>query len=235
MASPLWLYDLSRKVRGLFGNLPSGMPQIKPGAAFHDRRATAGQVHAGQKAKGRSWKTTTGICLHQTACHMGERPARYDNTGAHVIVTRMGQVIWLHNFDKIIAAANGWNTQTVSIEVDGLYAGVEGRISTVWDDPSTPFREQPQELTDAAVDATCDVIRWIYSEATASGAVMRALVAHRQASESRRNDPGSAIWQRVALPMAKELGLSDGGIGFKLPGGYAIPEEWDPRNVGIRY
>jgi len=29
--------------------------------------------------------------------------------------------------------------------------------------------------------------------------------------------------------------MSDGGIGFKLGDGLPIPEQWDPRCVGIKY
>lgn len=234
MSTPLWYYNLANSVRKTFGKLPSGLPEAQPAKLF-DLRANAGQVHAGQKARGRSWATTTGICLHQTACMMGERPERYLNTGAHLVVTRTGKVIWLHNFDKIIAHGNGWNTQTVGIEIDGLYAGVEGNLKTVWDDPTTPSREMPQALTDESVDATQDAIRWIYSTIMANSGNCRALVAHRQASEDRRNDPGSAIWQRIALPMAKELNLTDGGAGFKLGKGYPIPEQWDPSKRGYSY
>jgi hypothetical protein len=161
---------------------------------------------------------------------MGERPERYDGTGCHVVVTRAGRVIWLHDWDHKVAAANGWNTGTISIEIDGLYAGVRGDASTVWDDPSTLHREQAVELTPQAVLAAQEVIRWICTQL----ATVKVLVAHRQSSEDRRNDPGSEIWQQIAMPMHHELNLSDGGAGFQI-GGYPIPQSWDPSRKGIRY
>ena len=91
------------------------------------------------------------------------------------------------------------------------------------------------QLTPEAVEATKALIRWIVAEVAAHGGQVRALVAHRQSSATRRNDPGSAIWQAVALPMHAELGLSDGGVGFAIDGGKPIPEAWDPRCVGVRY
>jgi N-acetyl-anhydromuramyl-L-alanine amidase AmpD len=163
---------------------------------------------------------------------LGESISRYDSVGAHFAVTRMGKVIWLHDFDRQVAAANGWNDGTVSIEVDGLYAGVEGDASTVWDDPSTPSKEQAMVLTPATVTALKALLRWIKQQL---GPQMNAIVSHRQASDDRRNDPGSAIWQQAALPMSAELGCSDGGIGFKLGDGLPIPEVWDSRCVGIKY
>lgn len=203
-----------------------------------DRREYAAQGHGPKQAwrvKQRGWHEVRGICLHQTACLLGERDERWDTVGAHIGITRAGKVIWLHDFDRIVAHGNGWNAQTVGIEIDGLYAGVEGRPETVWNDPSTPIREVGMVLTPAAIESAKQTIRWIFQRTLAHASRIRALVAHRQSSESRRDDPGSAIWQAVALPMHAELDLNDGGVGFKLGDGYAIPAEWDPRCVGVKY
>lgn len=202
-----------------------------------DRRKYAAQSHGPErqwKVRGRSWKDVRGICLHQTACVLGERPERWDTVGAHIGITRSGKVIWLHSFDRIVCHGNGWNAQTVGIEIDGLYAGVQGDDSTVWDDPSTAKHEQGMELPEVQAEAARQVIRWIREETYKAGGEIRVLVAHRQSSKSRRNDPGSEIWKRVALPMHAELGLGDGGYGFEI-GGYAIPAAWDEKKVGVRY
>lgn len=185
--------------------------------------------------KRRPWAKTTGCTLHQTACLLGERAERMYGVGAHFVVTRGGIAYWLHDFNREVIHANGFNDQTWGIELDGLYAGVEGDPKTVWDDPSTERREQGMVLTPEAVETTCQLIRWGHYTVTSNGGPHRALVAHRQASDMRRNDPGSAIWQAVALPMMAELGLSDGGPGFKIGDGYPIPEAWDPSRKGVRY
>lgn len=200
-------------------------------SSINDRRKFASKKHDYGR---RDWKKVTGICLHQTACVLGERPGRWDAIGCHVGVTRSGQVLWLHDFDRLIVHGNQWNTQTVGIEIDGTYEGVEGDIKTFWRPKDQP-NLQPQKPTEEAMEAVRQLIRWICDRVEDHGGKVNALVAHRQASENRRNDPGSAIWQRVALPLHKELGLSDGGIGFKLSTGYAIPERWDPRCKGIKY
>jgi hypothetical protein len=160
---------------------------------------------------------------------------RWNTVGAHIGVMRSGRVVWMHDFDTEVAHGNGWNTATVGIEIDGLYAGIHGDNSTVWDDPSTPRRETGMEITIDSVEATKQAIRWICSEVAKNGGQVKALVAHRQSSASRRNDPGSALWKNVALPMMLELGLNDGGVGFKLGKGNAIPEAWDPRCKGVKY
>jgi hypothetical protein len=213
-------------------------PVQPPGVEFHDRRRMAAQGHGpGQRwrTSARAWRKVTGICLHQTACLLGERPERWDTVGCHVGITRAGKVVWLHDFNRVVAHGNGWNAGTVGIEIDGLYAGVEGDPSTVWDDPSTPSREAGMALPEAQATTARDVVRWIAREVAANGGKVSALVAHRQSSGDRRNDPGSAIWQRVALPMSAELELGDGGAGFKLGDGKPIPEAWDPARRGFKY
>jgi N-acetyl-anhydromuramyl-L-alanine amidase AmpD len=216
---------------------PANPPPVSPipGVEFYDRRKYAKQAHGSEgqwPVTDRPIASVTGVCLHQTACMLGERPERYDSVGAHFAVTRGGKVIWMHDLDRKVAHGNGWNNGTVGIEIDGLYAGVEGDPSTVWDDPSTPSHEQGMALMAVTVSASLALVRWIKQQL---GPQMNVIVAHRQSSSSRRNDPGSAIWQSIALRLHTELNCSDGGIGFKLDGGYAIPESWDGRCKGIKY
>lgn len=199
---------------------------------FSDQRQEASNAHDYGR---RPWTKITGICLHQTACLLGERPGRWNTVGCHLGITRAGRVIWLHDFDRLIVHGNGWNTQTIGIEIDGLYAGVDGDPSTVWNDPDTPQRDVGMQLTPEAVYATQQTVRWICSYVASHGGRISALVAHRQASKNRQDDPGSAIWQQVALPLHAELGLGDGGRGFKLGSGYPIPEEWNPAYKGTKY
>lgn len=191
----------------------------------------------------RDWAETTGATLHQTACNMGERIERYDTIGAHYAVLLSGRVIRLCDNNRVVFHGNGWNARCVGIEVNGLYAGREDDPNTAldealrstWDDPSTPTREQPMKTTPRAMFATRNLVRWIRWDVARNGGAMTKLVAHRQSSEDRRNDPGEAIWKAVALPLHAELGLDDGGVSFKLGSGYAIPECWDPRCKGIAY
>jgi hypothetical protein len=206
-------------------------PQLAPGK-FVDLRAEATRVHVYGK---RTWQNVTGITLHQTACVLGERPGRWAGVGAHVGVTRGGTVIHLHDFTELVVHGNGWNTQCVGIEMDGLYEGIAGDLSTLWDDPSTPMRERPNIVTNALIEAAKAAVRWICADVARHGGHVRFLVAHRQSSETRQNDPGSALWQAVALPLQAELGLSDGGAGFAIGKGRPIPEAWDPSRVGIKY
>lgn len=187
------------------------------------------------KPKRRSWGATRGITLHQTACWLGERPERYDHIGAHFAITRRATILWMADLDRVVFHGNGFNNQCVGIEIDGLFAGVDGDPRTVWDDPSTPHREEAMVPTGPQLQAARDLIGWIKATVVENGGELEVLVAHRQSSETRRNDPGSAVWREVALPMMLLHGLSDGGPGFKIGGGRPIPELWDASRKGVPY
>lgn len=201
---------------------------VPPPAGYVDRRAFHTPIFKGKvyKPSPRAPEQTTGICLHQTACVMGERLERYNTIGSHFVVTRDGKVLHMADVDSVTIHGNGWNARTIGIEFDGQYEGVDGQLSTLWDDPTTKIREMPTPLTQAAIDGGRQLIRWLVSTCPH----VKYLVAHRQSSSTRRNDPGSLIWKTVALPMMKELGLTHGdSLDFKIGDGYPIPAEWDPR------
>lgn len=198
----------------------------------HDHRD-----HAGQRAfeRWRKWTEVTGFCLHQTACNFSSTPERWRNVGCHVGVMGNADAIWLHEFTKQLAAANLWNNGTISCEINGLFHGVRNDPKTLWNDPETSYVDKANVLTEAMVLKSHEVIRWWYKMTRDHGGNPRVIIAHRQASPTRRNDPGEEIWERIAVPMLKELKLSDGGYGFKLGEGYPIPEEWDETKKGIKY
>lgn len=183
----------------------------------------------------RKWSQITGVTLHQTACLLAENPQRMLNVGAHLVTGQKGQLWWLHGFDRIVWHGNGWNSSCVGIEMNGLFPGLKGQMSTVWDDPSTARREQPNPVTNELVEVTKNAVRWICGEVARHGGRVTHLVAHRQSSTSRQNDPGQEPWERVALPLMSELGLTSGPVGHKIGAGRAIPEQWDPRAKGIKY
>lgn len=220
---------LVQKVLAATRDAPLG-PQLA-GGRFHDLRSIAAQKNIGGH---RGWNQITGVTLHQTACVLGEKPQRWATVVAHLGVTRGGQVIWMHDFEKIVWHANGFNGFTVGIEMDGTYAGVEGDDRTFWRPADEPDRK-PQIPTPDLVEAARATVRWICQEVARHGGRIQRLLAHRQASGERQSDPGSALWQQVAMPLHKELGLSDGGPGYKIDSGYPIPERWDPSRVGIKY
>jgi N-acetyl-anhydromuramyl-L-alanine amidase AmpD len=194
---------------------------VDPPTGLIDRRATS---PASNRHGRRAWSSVRGITLHQTACVLGERPARWDSVGAHVGITRAGTIVWLHDFDRIVWHGNGWNAQTVGIEIDGRFRGVSDR-------PETGWQGAHDEPTEEQLDAARRAVRWICGEVARNGGQVTKLVAHRQSSATRRSDPGEAIWKGVALPVSAELGLDDGGDGFKIGDGMPVPREWDEKRT----
>ncbi|MFN7999717.1 MAG: hypothetical protein U0X75_01730 [Acidobacteriota bacterium] len=55
---------------------------------------------------------------------------------------------------------------------------------------------------------------------------MTHVLAHRQSSGQRENDPGPDIWYHVGQWAIDNLGLKDGGPGFKVGTGNPIPDLW---------
>ena len=183
----------------------------------------------------------TGICLHQTACVMGESPARYRRMSVHFVVTLGGVCIQMCDVLALLYGGDLWNAGCVHIETDGAYAGLE-------DDPSTLAKREdvetfwangpvkaPMQVTPAAMRTLRNLERYIIELVRRRGGGIRVIVAHRQASASRPSCPGQAIWQHGAVPILEEYGLSDGGPGFKLGGGRALPDAWTGQANGIRY
>ena len=219
------------RIRDAAWDAPLG-PRLESGR-FHDLRSIAVQTSIGGH---RAWKAITGVVLHQTASVFGELPRRWAGVGAHFGVTRSGQVIWLHDFEKIVWHANRFNGFTVGIEMDGTYAGIEGDDRTFWRPAEDPHR-RAQTPTDALVGAAQATVRWICEEVARRGGRVERLLAHRQASNARQSDPGSALWKRVARPLHADasLGLTDGGPGYVVGTGLPIPEAWDETRKGVRY
>lgn len=220
---------LVQKMLAATKDAPLG-PQLANGR-FHDLRSTASQKSLGGR---RAWKEITGVTLHQTACVLGEKPQRWNTVAAHLGVTRNGQVVWMHDFEKIVWHGNGLNGFTIGIEMDGTYAGVEGDDRTFWRPQDEPDRK-PQAPTIELIEAAKATVRWICQEVARHDGHVERLCAHRQSSDQRQSDPGSALWQRVAMPLHAELGLSDGGPDYTVGTGYRIPEKWDPSRVGVKY
>lgn len=215
----------------LHARLATPLPSPVAAERFFDLRAQSHHEHVLGR---RQWTEITGICLHQTACVLGSRPLRWASLGAHLGVTRQGEVMWIFGLETKVVHGNGWNSRTVGIELEGMYAGVQGDPRTFRRPPSDPHR-QPQTPTAELVEAARATIRWVCAEVTRHGGQVTKLVAHRQSSSTRRADPGSALWQELALPMQRELALDDGGKGFCIGTGAPIPESWNPAYTGERY
>ncbi len=122
----------------------------------------------------------TGITLHQWGVKSVGKAAHRKVT-AHFSVGHDGTVYYVHPVETWLAASHGFNRDTVSIEVAGLY----GRDSIV-----------PQATVDGARRAVLLAI----DEVRRAGGELRHIYAHRQSSNQRAMDPGPDLWRRVAVP-----------------------------------
>jgi N-acetyl-anhydromuramyl-L-alanine amidase AmpD len=184
--------------------------------------------------KTRSWAQITGITLHQTAVLLGEEPSRWHGMNAHFGVTRAGRALYVCPVDRIVWHGNGFNSTDIGIELDGYFEGVEGLRNTLWSPPNERTR-RPLTPTQEQIETTRRLIRWLCDTTKANGGNLQFIHAHRQSSSLRQSDPGSFVWREVGVWAQRELGLSDGGRGFKIGTGLAIPEAWDRSRPGIAY
>ena len=215
-------------------------PEAGEPARLIDRRQFASKKwDYGQRGINDIW----GMTAHQTACWLSvsKDPARCDTVGAAFVIMADkngfygdGDVIWLHDDERLVVHGNEFNTKCTSFEIDGLFAGLEGDPTTVWDDPSTPWKETAGTVSELQIESAMQLVRWRRAETIRKGGVkFKVLNTHRQSSASRRNDPGSKVVQRVLVPLWAELGLTDGGPGSLAAGadgGYPNPREWIPND-----
>lgn len=213
----------------------AALTQIGATANIIDERAN--HPHSGRSVSMpyRPWSKVTAIVLHQTAAKIGEKPASWHGVPIHFGITRAGKIIQLYDLTEICNHANGLNRPSVGIEIDGWYAGIEGRPETLWQPKNQPTPRLPMNLPTAQADAAKAVVKWIVNTVSANGGKVTHIHPHRQSSKDRQSDPGSLIWQTVGLWAQSTFGLSDGGASFTVGDGRTIPEAWDTRYTGNRY
>lgn len=178
----------------------------------------------------RPWTQITGITLHQTACWLGTRPARWDTLRAHIGIPSDGQIILEHPLTRVVWHAHGYpgyglSWLTAGIEIDGNFRGIEGKDSTAWSKGGGPHTPTSEQIASAK-----EAVRWIIEEVAKNGGKVEFIAAHRQSYKDREADPGSMIWQEVGLWAMVELGLTANPM-MAWGNGFAIPVEWDPRSV----
>lgn len=157
---------------------------------------------AGPRTRSIKPENVVGITMHQ----IGVRtvgPGAHKKMTAHYSVGNsprdMGQVYKVHPLTTWLAASNGGNNDTLSLEVAGLY----GRDSIV-----------PDEVVDGALRAIDAMKR----DAAKEGMKITRIYAHRQFDNGRGADPGPDLWRRVAMRSGLEVFPEETrGDGLTLP------------------
>lgn len=201
---------------------------VRP-AQYLDCRGVADETQAHGR---RAWSEIRAVVLHQTACVLGGEPRRWRSVPIHYGVTREGTILQLHDDETLLWHAHALNRFSVGIEIDGYFEGIQGDRSTCWAPPSNPGRI-PLRPTQPQIEATRALLRYLSGLFAARGSRLSMILAHRQGTDQRRSDPGSEVWQEIALPSQRELGCLR--THDKIWGkGQPIPREWD-RESEARY
>ncbi len=180
------------------------------------------------RKKERPWSVIKGVTIHQTGCPMSESPSRWYSLKAHYGITYSGKIFRIHPETSFGWHAEGQSHHNVGIEIAGFFCGVEGDIKTR---PSAPASWKVQSVTPEQIVAAKELIRYIARLLAHYGSALELIQPHRMATDSRRPDPGSKVWQEIALPMLAELGAD---IGKATGKGMPIPEAWGGA-AGVKY
>lgn len=166
----------------------------------------------------------TAFVLHQMAFKRKGRdsgkfsdPSAYLSTGAHFCILLDGRIIQLHPLSRMIWHGNCISPRSVAVEFEGNFPNIKGRW---WKEKNTTFVNKDNP-TPAQFDAGRFLARYLKIVLG-----IHNILAHRQSSDSRENDPGPDIWYNVGQWAVNNLGLQDGGPGFKCGSGNPILPEW---------
>jgi hypothetical protein len=214
------LGDIFGRIAGGIGSAYGRVTDVLGGASgsrIIDLTANSDKSH--RKGK-RDPKKVYALVLHQMACCFKPKDPlkRFLTINSHFAITADGRILQLHPITELLWASNGFNAGSVAVEFAGNFPNIKG----TWWQGDKFGRDRP---TPAQLEAGRYLARYLINTMG-----LTHILAHRQSSGSRENDPGPEVWYHVGQWAVENLGLKDGGPGFKLPGANPIPNEW--RNWG---
>ncbi|SEF80732.1 peptidoglycan recognition protein family protein [Nitrosomonas ureae] len=170
-----------------------------------------------RKGKPRDMSKVYALVLHQTAGNQRNTPPnRYDSVTAHFVIKPNGQILQLHPLAAYLNASNGFNAGSVAVEFSGNFPDIRGKRYVY------PNGASPQGiLTAEQIKAGRCLVRYLVKNMG-----LTHILAHRQSSASRANDPGPDIWYHVGQWAVNNLGLRDGGPNFKIGSGNPLSDIW---------
>ncbi|MFS0757505.1 peptidoglycan-binding protein [Noviherbaspirillum sp. 1P10PC] len=206
----------------LFGQVGQGLRQA---ASAVGRMASVGEARivdlTAQADKTlrrgtRDPKQVHAIVLHQMACCFRPKQPekRFLSLNAHFAILADGRILQLHPLSALLWASNGFNARSVAVEFAGNFPNTAGK----WWQGEKFGRDR---VTPAQIEAGRALLRHLQRSIG-----LTHVLAHRQSSNTRDNDPGPDIWRHVGQWGIENLALKDGGPGFKIGSGSAIPQAW---------
>lgn len=150
------------------------------------------------------------------------QPESYLSTRAHFCILFDGRIIQLHPISRLIWHSNCTSPGSVGVEFEGNFPKADGTWWYPKDKQTGRITARDEDYpTKAQVEAGRFLIQYLQA---ANG--LREVLAHRQSSKDRTNDPGPDIWYNVGQWAVNNLGVNDGGPGFKCGDGTPLPPEW---------
>lgn len=144
-------------------------------------------------------------------------PESYLSTGAHFCIMMDGRIIQLHAMSRMIWHGNCASGGSVAVEFEGNFPNIKGKW---WINKESKVHDK-----DMPTQAQYDSGRFLTSYLKTVLPLTR-IMAHRQSSKDRENDPGPDIWFNVGQWAIEKLGLSDGGDKAKCGDGNPILPAW---------
>lgn len=164
----------------------------------------------------RDAKKVYALVLHQMACCFKPKEPlkRFLTLNSHFAILADGRILQLHPITSLLWASNGFNAGSVAVEFAGNFPDTQGK----WWKGETFGKNRP---TPEQLEAGRYLVRYLIKTMG-----LTHVLAHRQSSGSRTNDPGPEVWYNVGQWAVDKLGMKDGGATFKVSTGRAIPTEW---------
>jgi peptidoglycan hydrolase-like protein with peptidoglycan-binding domain len=165
-------------------------------------------------------KKVHALVLHQMACCFKPKDPlkRFLNLNAHFAILSDGRILQLHPISAMLWSSNGFNAGSVAVEFAGNFPNTAGK-----------WWEGAKFGRDRATPAQLDAGRYLIGYLKRTMGLTHVL-AHRQSSGTRENDPGPDVWYNVGQWAIENVGMKDGGPGFKVGTGNPILDSW--RNWG---
>jgi N-acetylmuramoyl-L-alanine amidase/Putative peptidoglycan binding domain len=170
----------------------------------------------------------TSLVLHQMAYKAKDKlgqfsnPEKYLTVGAHFCIMLDGRIIQYHPISRFIWHSNCTSSRSIGVEFEGNFPNIKGKW---WYDRSEVTGKLIKANEDMPTQAQFEAGQFLltYLKAVIN---LKNVLAHRQSSENRENDPGPDIWVNVGEWGISQLGLSDGGQNFKCGTGNPILPKW---------
>jgi hypothetical protein len=207
-------YEFNEEIPGNpSANVPNSNGPVEGDPRIIDLTA---QADKSRRFATRDPKRVWALVLHQMACcsKVADPLKRFLKMAPHFAILPDGRILQLHPILSLTGASNGFNHGSVAVEFAGNFPDYRGN----WWHGIENGRNQ---VTPAQIEAGRYLVRYLMRTMG-----LKQILAHRQSSGTRDNDPGPDIWYHVGQWAIENLGLSDGGPGFKTGDGKPIPDIW---------